>query len=149
MALPLLHTMSRNISVDAIKAGRRPGFVCEKCFSNQSGFLKSSKLSGRELLLYSPVFYPFTLLTSLETTQIVETSFLSMSSTNDKTPAWTPLCWVFRYKNIRIHGMSGNMNPKQPWQKVSDAIQNPSCEKGDCAFFKLFGFKSPSGRNQG
>ncbi|CAK9076056.1 Sialate O-acetylesterase (H-Lse) (Sialic acid-specific 9-O-acetylesterase) [Durusdinium trenchii] len=63
MALPLIHTMSRNISVDAIKAGK--------------------------------------------------------------------------YANIRIHGMSGNMNPTQPWQKVSDAIQSPgSCEKGDCAFFK-------------
>ncbi|CAJ1423797.1 unnamed protein product [Effrenium voratum] len=41
-----------------------------------------------------------------------------------------------KYGNIRIHGMSGNMNPTQPWAKVSDAIRSPStCDKG-CAFFK-------------
>lgn len=43
-----------------------------------------------------------------------------------------------KYSNIRIHGLYSNMNPAQPWQKVSDAIQSPeSCDTGSCAFFKF------------
>eukprot|EP00434_Breviolum_minutum_P013890 symbB.v1.2.012249.t1/scaffold842.1/size158541/4 len=43
-----------------------------------------------------------------------------------------------KYNNIRIHGMSSNMNPSQPWQKVSDAVKTPgTCEEGSCNFFKF------------
>ncbi|CAE7907902.1 SIAE [Symbiodinium sp. KB8] len=39
--------------------------------------------------------------------------------------------------DIRIHGMSGNMNPTQPWMKAADAISQPAaCGEGDCLFFR-------------
>lgn len=43
-----------------------------------------------------------------------------------------------KYNHIRIHGMSSNMNPSQPWQKVSEAVKTPgTCEEGSCNFFKF------------
>ena len=27
-----------------------------------------------------------------------------------------------KYSNIRIHGISGNMNPEQPWTTLADAL---------------------------
>ncbi|CAE7681972.1 SIAE, partial [Symbiodinium sp. CCMP2456] len=39
--------------------------------------------------------------------------------------------------DIRIQGMSGNMNPTQPWMKAADAISQPAaCDEGDCLFFR-------------
>eukprot|EP01048_Picozoa_sp_COSAG05_P004996 COSAG05_NODE_286_length_12159_cov_63.200249_5_plen_295_part_00 len=68
MALPLLHTMSRNISADAIRAGK--------------------------------------------------------------------------YKNLRIHGMAGNMNPYQNWSTVSDALAKRTTGKKGAGKPVLFTFSS-------
>jgi sialate O-acetylesterase len=68
MALPLGHTMSRNISADAIRAGK--------------------------------------------------------------------------YKNLRIHGMSGNMNPYQNWSTVSDAVAKLTTGKKGAGIPVLFTFSS-------
>merc|ERR550532_1516382 len=41
------------------------------------------------------------------------------------------------YKNIRIHGLHGNMNPDTPWTKVEDALADGSFMKfsSTCYYF--------------